>query len=179
MCDPVSIGAIATAAGAGTATAASIGTVAAAGAVGLGVVSTAQQYKFQKNISRYEARVAANEATQVRNRATEDELAKRRQTAQLISSQRAAAGASGIDINTGSAFQLQQDAALLGEVDALRIRNNGSRQADTIGQQSVANQISASSQRNNDLMSSGISLVQKAAKVNPKWIKPDSQGASI
>lgn len=83
-----------------------------------------QQGKFQKGTAEYNARVAENEAEETRNAGTERENMQRRKTAELLSKQRAQLGASNVELDTGSALQLQEDTAALGEADALRIRSN-------------------------------------------------------
>lgn len=50
-------------------------------------------------------------------------------TQQLIGTIRNQAGAQGVDVNTGTAKDLQEDAAGLGALDALTIRNNAYREA--------------------------------------------------
>lgn len=53
----------------------------------------------------------------------------RQSTQGLIGAQRAGFGASGVQLSDGSALQVQQDAAALGEVDALTLRNNAARES--------------------------------------------------
>jgi hypothetical protein len=50
-------------------------------------------------------------------------------TNQLIGAQRAAAAASGVDPGVGSALDLQEEASMLGAIDADTIRSNAYRQA--------------------------------------------------
>lgn len=88
------------------------------------------QGQQQRSTSAYNARVLENEAIRTRNKGVVEENRHRERVQQLISSQRAASAASGVDVNSGSALQLQQDAELLGEVDALTIRQNYQDQAD-------------------------------------------------
>ena len=107
MCDPVTIMAVTTVVSAGFA-----------------AQQQRAQGEFQKGVSEYNARVAENEAEETRAAGVERENIQRRQTAELISKQRAQLGAAGVDIGSGSALQLQEDAEVLGEVDALRIRSN-------------------------------------------------------
>jgi len=83
-----------------------------------------QQGKFRKGVADYNARVAENEAEQTRNVGVERENLQRRKTAELLSKQRAQLGASGVELTSGSALQLQEDTQTLGEADALRIRSN-------------------------------------------------------
>ena len=85
---------------------------------------------YEAGVSNYNARVAENDAEEVRRVGVEKENDQRRRTAALVSKQRAQAGASNVDINSGSALQLQEDSITLGEADALRIRGNFDRQAE-------------------------------------------------
>ena len=86
------------------------------------------QGKFQEGTAKYNARVAENESQDARNAATAAENTQRQRTAALLSKQRAQLGAAGVDLNLGSAAQLQEDTVTLGEVDALRIRDTGDAQ---------------------------------------------------
>jgi hypothetical protein len=54
---------------------------------------------------------------------------KRAEVKRLIGSQRAGLGASGVQIEDGSAMDIQADAAKFGELDALTIKNNAERDA--------------------------------------------------
>lgn len=53
----------------------------------------------------------------------------RQQTERTIGSQRAALAGQGVDVNKGSALDVVADAAYLGELDALTIRNNAAKEA--------------------------------------------------
>ncbi|MEO4014821.1 hypothetical protein [Pseudomonas rossensis] len=54
---------------------------------------------------------------------------QRVQTGQAVGTQRSVQAANGIDVSSGSAAQLQDDTAMLGELDALTIQNNAAREA--------------------------------------------------
>jgi len=107
MCEPTTIMAVATVASAAFA-----------------AKSQIDQGNYQKGASRYNARVAENQAQEVRRAGTEAENIQRRKTALLLSKQRAQLGAAGVELGSGSALQLQEDTQTLGEIDALRIRSN-------------------------------------------------------
>jgi hypothetical protein len=103
---------------------------------GLTAYSQVEQGQSAKATAKYNAREMQNQAINTRNKGTEEENIQRQKTAELISRQRAQLGANGVDIDSGSAADLQQDSAILGEVDALRIRTNFTDQADTLNRQS-------------------------------------------
>jgi len=115
MCDPVTIGA-----------------VAAVASTVLVARSQQQQGRYQRNVAKYNARVAENQAQDVRRAGTEAENKQRQRTAQLLSKQRAQLGAANVDLTSGSALQLQEDTVTLGEADALRIRSNFEAQARSL-----------------------------------------------
>lgn len=54
---------------------------------------------------------------------------QRVRTGQAVGTQRSVQAANGIDVNSGSSAQLQDDTAMLGELDALTIQNNAAREA--------------------------------------------------
>jgi len=54
---------------------------------------------------------------------------QRVRTGQAVGTQRAVQAANGIDVNSGSAAQLQDDTAMIGELDALTLQNNAAREA--------------------------------------------------
>lgn len=69
---------------------------------------------------------SANDAIK---RGAVEEDQQRLQTAAAIGTQRAGFAANGVDVNSGSAANIQDDTAQLGEFDALTIRNNAAREA--------------------------------------------------
>lgn len=54
---------------------------------------------------------------------------QRVRTGQVVGTQRSVQAANGIDVNSGSSAQMQDDTAMLGELDALTIQNNAAREA--------------------------------------------------
>lgn len=80
-------------------------------------------------LSDYNASVADLQAADALERGHEDESRFRSQVRGIIGAQRAGIAASGTDVNYGSALDVQADAAFLGELDALQIRTNASREA--------------------------------------------------
>lgn len=94
------------------------------------------QADFEQGKSKYNARVSENAAQQTINAGVEKENALRLKTARLQSQQKTQLGAFNVNVNSGSAFQLQQDTETLGEADALRIRSNTLNQAGALSEQS-------------------------------------------
>lgn len=114
MCDPVTLTVVAT-------------TVAVAGTLYSGAAANAQ--------GKYEAAVANENRTH--ELAARDDAAKRgelaqmrhyRQVSQRLGLQRAQLAASGLDVNFGSAFDIQLDTSMLGQEDAQILAENTRRE---------------------------------------------------
>lgn len=101
-----------------------------------GFIDSRKQAKGVERMGAYEAQVletnaqySEQQAKDVLEIGKEQESRHMAQVRQLIGSQRAAIGASGIDISSGSAKDIQEEAAFLGELDRLTIQNNAAREA--------------------------------------------------
>lgn len=157
MCDPVSVG------------------------IGARVVSQVmqgyaakQQGEFQNDVAKYNARQLENEATRTRVKGTEEEIRLRNKTAQLTSLQRAQLGAAGVDVGSGSALALQEDTALLGEADALRIRSNFAQAATSLEDQASITRAEGSAAKQAGRLAFAGSILGAAGTVAGKWYTPSS-----
>lgn len=142
--------------------------------------SANEQGKAAKSTARYNAREAENEAVRTRNRGVEEEVKHRRQVAELQSRQKAQLGAANIDLRSGSALDIQEDAALLGEVDSLRIRTNFQEQGasldrnvELINFQGDAAQVAGQRQAAGSLLQAAGAGIQ-ASGVASQWYNPNS-----
>ena len=162
MCDPVSVSA-----------------VAAVTATAFTAYTAVEQGNYQKGVAEYNARLAENEAEETRRAGVEAENEQRRKTAELISRQRAQLGAANVDLGSGSALQLQEDAATLGEADALRIRSNVGEQFDALQSSATLTRSQGEFAQSAGQMSAvgsllgGTTAVLKTG-VADKWFTPDS-----
>jgi len=169
MCDPVTLTAVA------------VGSTLASTAVTFD--QQRKQGKFQQATARYNARVAENQAEKTINAGVERENEQRRRTAQLISRQRAQLGAASVDLGSGSALQIQDDAAFQGEVDALRIRNNTLDQADSLQTGAELTRIEGDNARSAGNTAAVGTLFSGAGRVAgqglaDKWFQPNSAAVS-
>lgn len=83
----------------------------------------------------YNAQMIENQAQQALDVATQKENIHRQQVADTISRQRAGYAAGNIALDTGisdTPTNVQRDTALLGEVDAMRIRSTGQKQYESL-----------------------------------------------
>lgn len=83
----------------------------------------------QGSVYDYNARVAEMQAQDALQRGKEDEATYRLGVKALIGSQRADFAGGNIDVGSGTALDVQADAAYLGELDAQTIRRNAQREA--------------------------------------------------
>lgn len=146
--------------------------------------SSNEQGKAAKSVARFNAREAENESIRTRNKGAEEEVKHRRKVAELQSRQRAQLGAANVDLRSGSALDIQEDAQLLGEVDALRIRSNfGDRSssldrgADLTTTEGEIAQRAGQTQAVGSLLSAAATGVQ-ASGVSSKWYDPNSSAVT-
>lgn len=142
-------------------------------------VASKQQGDYANSVAKYNARVTQNEAEQVRARGVEAENIQREKTAQLLARQRAQLGAANIDLSSGSALALQEDTAMMGEVDALRIKSGAEMQALSMGSQASltlstgrAKEAAGNVALGGSLLSAGGTAVKGG--VADKWFTPQS-----
>lgn len=88
-----------------------------------------QQGEYQKMMAGFNARLSEIQAQDAIDRGEVEATRLKKQTKQLVGEQRASLAAQGIDINSGSAYDVQQDAKEAAVVDTMTIRNNAAREA--------------------------------------------------
>lgn len=136
------------------------------------------QGRVARQTANYNARLQENEAQRVRNVGIEEENKQRRMTAEMLSNQRAQLGAAGVQLNTGSALQLQEDTVNLGEVDALRIRRNYADEAKSMEQGAVLTRNEGAQARAGYRASGSAaftnSVLSAGGTVASKWYSPKS-----
>lgn len=91
----------------------------------------AQNEAAQSDANRLEfnANVADLQAEDALQRGVDTESRTRQQIRGVLGAQRATLAGNGVDVGFGSAVDVQADAAYLGELDALTVRNNAAREA--------------------------------------------------
>ena len=106
------------------------------GAAGTGLAGSFIQAEAQKAQSRFErdaliaqARTVSRQAAGARRRGELAESRSRASTRKLLGAQRAALAAQGIDPESGSAAEVQQETRALGDVDAATVRRNARLEA--------------------------------------------------
>ena len=113
--------------------------VVALAGTGMSVMAQQKQAQQQQSAAEYQAKVAEQnkeladeQSAAVKRQGYDDAQRKRAQTAGIIGTQRAIAGASGATVDTGSNLDMQLDTAEKGELDALGIQQQSLDQAHNI-----------------------------------------------
>lgn len=103
---------------------------------GLAVVGGVQAARAQKAAGEYQAqvdeqnaKVGRQQADQARQIGNMEEERQMRRVRAAVATQRAAQAANGLDVNSGTALDLQAETAGFGTADALTMRSNAIRQA--------------------------------------------------
>lgn len=150
--------------------------------------ANAQAAQYQAAVARNNEIVSNQNAEYAKQAGVSREQAQRQKTASTIGMQRAQMAKNGIDIGSGSALNLQSDTAMIGELDALTVRNNALRQAINFSRQGAdfgANARLLDMQASNAKTAGNIgafsSIVGGAGSVASKWSrwKTPSSGSNV
>ena len=152
----------------------------------VGGISSAQQgkaqqaqYNYQAQVAEENAKIDNNNAAIERQQGIEESRLQRIKTAQAIGSQKTAMAANGVDITQGTALDVIEDTAAMGELDALQTRYNYEKKAlayeakaDNFTNQSnldvIAGKNAYQAGKMNGL-ASGLQGIEKAGSVAGKW----------
>ncbi len=171
---------------------------AALGVMGtaMGVVSSVQsanaqsaQYEYQAKVAAQNAKIAQSNADQKRQEGIEEARLQRMKTLQAVGSQQAAMAANGVDISSGTALDIVEDTAAMGELDALTTRYNYETQALAYEQQAnnysnqsnldvIASQNAYSSGITN-AVATGFNGLADSASVASKWYTSTESGGGV
>lgn len=172
-------------------TAAVIGIVGTIASTTIGVVSSVQsanaqkaQYDYQAQVAKKNAEIAQNNADQKRQEGIEEARQQRMKTLRAIGSQQAAMAANGIDISSGTALDVVEDTAAMGELDALTTRYNYEthavgfeQQANNFNNQASLDTFAGQNAYKSGMTSaigSGIKGLADTASVASKWYSGNS-----
>ena len=167
--------------------------VSAAASTAMGVVSGVQQanaakaqMNYQADVNKRNAKIAQANADMKRQEGIEESRLQKIRNLQKVGAQQAAMAANGIDVSSGTALDVVEDTAAMGELDALTTRYNAETQAQAYERQ--ANNLT--NQANMDIISgqnayksgitgaigSGFKGLGDTASVASRWYSPNSIG---
>jgi hypothetical protein len=106
-----------------------IGLGLAIGGTALNVIGKVKAGNAQDKAAKADAAVGERRAIDVEEAGQEEEARFRAGVRGLIGKQRVGFAAQGVEVSSGSAVDVQADAAYLGELDAIQIKNNAAREA--------------------------------------------------
>ena len=154
-------------------------------AIGAFVQGQAQQemYNYQAGVARLNAQIADQNATYTRQvgelQAAQAGLAGAQRMGQI----RAAQGASGLDVNTGSAKQVQQSQGQITSMDMTAIRSNAAKTAynyEVEGTQYIAqanlDTVAGKNARTSGMINAYSSILGSASSVSSEWLRGQSLG---
>ncbi|EUD09159.1 hypothetical protein PO864_17745 [Providencia alcalifaciens] len=129
MCDPIYAG------------------VAMLASSGMQAYSQYQSGKFNADVANQNARQNEQAANDSINRGNAEAEKQRSRTRQLAGSQAAAMSANGLDLSSAGALDMFGDTAAMGELDALTLVNNASREAYGLRMQAANDRLQAKMSR--------------------------------
>lgn len=94
-----------------------------------GAFSQYQASRYNAKMMEYNKKIGELQAADALRRGEIEEGRYRQQVGAMIGQQRVSMAAQGLDVNDGSALQVQQDTARIGEIDAMTIRHNAAMEA--------------------------------------------------
>lgn len=96
---------------------------------GASAASNYESGSYQAQVARNNQVIGNSNADLATFRGNQEINNAQQRTVQMIGAQRAGAGASGVDVNSGSPLRAQEDTARLGAMDVQTIRDNAARSA--------------------------------------------------
>lgn len=162
--------------GSSAAIAAEISIATAAAGTAVSAAGSEQQASYQAAVAKNNQTIAGMNATLALQQGQQAAQAKQRQTSELIGKERAAAGASNVELDSGSPLRIQKDTAELGELDTLTIQNNAARQAWNYRAQGAAFGAEASQDETAGNLNAFASLIGGASSVSGKWSQYQNSG---
>lgn len=136
------------------------------------------QGAYKQQVANQNAALATIQSQDALNRGEYSANQSNIKTKQLIGQQRADMAAQGVDVNSGSAADVQSSTSAIGALDALTIRNNAYRESfgykvqslnDTYSGQFAAD--SANTQATNTLLTGGMNAVSSGLKSGSQFAK--------
>src|SRR5229473_3599962 len=174
MADPASIAMI------GMGTSAAGGIVGAIGSAFSGE-SNARMYEYQANVARMNQQIQKQNADYARSAGEVEAQQSGMKTRFMVGSQKAGQGASGLDVNRGSAVDVRTSQLQVGAEDQAIIRSNAARRAygyEVEAAQSGAEVgikgMAASGSRTAGWIGAAGSILGGASSVSSKWLQYSS-----
>ena len=145
--------------------------------------STSRMYGYQANMARINSQIAKQNADYARNQGEQEAVIAGRRGAQQLGGIRAAEGASGLDVNSGSAKDVQTSQKGTTALDLTQIRSNAAKTAYDYDVQSTQDisqaglyDMASSNAKTAGEIGALSSIVGGAGSVSSKWLQGQQEG---
>lgn len=128
-----------------------------------------QEGKAQQQMYNYQAAVDRNNAADAIERGKVEEDQHRMKVAQVKASQRVGFAASGIDLGSDNVVDTLSDTAMMGELDALTIRNNAQRESTNYLNSATGKTAAGKNARSAGNMTAMSTVLGTGATVSDRW----------
>jgi hypothetical protein len=160
-----------------------LGVAASTGGAIAGADAAMRQGDYQKQIYDENARISQIQSDDALRRSEEMAGRVRANARKVQGSQRAAYAAQGIDVNSGSAIDVQDETMTMGEQDAMTVSNNAWREAwgyrveaHNATMKGELAKAAAKNEANNTLLTGGLKALGSLADVSGKFRKVGGGG---
>lgn len=159
---------------------ASIGSsILGTGISAFGSLSNSKAFSYQSQVARNNQIIAEQNAIFEEQKGVIDEQTQRLRTAQGVGQEIASAGASGLDVNSGSKVDVRRSLQAVGDLDALTIRDNATRRSAAYRAQGANFGAEASLKKSAArfaMLDPASSILSGATSVADKWLTYKQQG---
>lgn len=145
--------------------------------------ATSRMYGYQANVARINSTIALQNSDYARMQGEQQAVIQGRRGAQQLGGIRAAQGASGLDVNSGSSSQVQASQKSTTALDLNQIRSNAAKTAYDFDVQSTEdiNQAGLYTSAASNAKTAGdigalTSIVGGAGSVSSKWLQGQQEG---
>lgn len=156
-----------------------LGTTAIGGSIlggGLSALGSIMSGNAGRDAANYRAAVARNYADYARQKGYAEAETQGIKTGKIIGQQRAAQGASGLDVNFGSNVDVRETTAQIGRLDELTIINNAMNKALGLETEAALDVMAGERARQEGLLGAGRSILGAATSVGDKWMSYRQRG---
>jgi hypothetical protein len=144
---------------------------------GISAIGAEQQAKANAAAANYNAQVAKNASIFAQQQGVVEAEKQQREAAMVIGKDRAAAAASGIDVNSGSPLDIQADNYVTGKLNEATALNNASRNAWGYATQSNLYGMEAQSDLTAGNYNAAGALIGGASELSNRWSQFQQSGA--
>lgn len=149
-----------------------ISTLVGLASSGVSAVGQIQQGNAAAAAAKFKSKQERMQAEDALKRGAQEEEAQRRKTAALLGRQKAVMAASNVDLGSGSPLAILGDTAMLGELDAQRIKDNADREAAFYNTQATLTEAEGDAAKSAGMMAGFGTVLGGVGTLASKWYQP-------